>query len=337
MKTKLETLRQVEGAKLAVHPNDDMLLHWHRQMVAIRLFESKVQELYLQGLVPGTTHLCQGQEAVSVGAVAALADGDYLTVTYRGHGHALARGVEPEAAFAELMGRRTGICKGLGGSMHLADASRGLLGAFAIVGAGLPVALGAAMGAMLRGERSVAMTFFGDGATNIGAFHESLNMAAVWKAPVIFVIENNLYGEFSPIRQTTPLDDLADRASAYGIPGTVVDGMDVLDVHRCAEAAVERARSGDGPTLLEMKTYRFVGHSRSDPARYRPVGELDLWKARDPIPGFEVTLIEQGLLTTDTAERVHADVQKELDLAADRAAAADYPAMADVLANVYAD
>jgi TPP-dependent pyruvate/acetoin dehydrogenase alpha subunit len=212
-------------------------------MLAIRLFEEKVQELYLQGLVPGTTHLCQGQEAVSVGAVSALEPDDYLTITYRGHGQALARGMDHEGAFAEIMGRQTGVCRGFGGSMHLTDVSRGLLGAFAIVGAGLPVAVGAAMSALLQGQPRVAITFFGDGAVNIGTFHEALNMASVWKAPVVFVCENNLYGEFSPVRHTTPLDDLAQRAAAYAMPGEVVDGQDVEAVFDRTHAAIEYARA----------------------------------------------------------------------------------------------
>src|SRR5690348_4693812 len=196
---------------------------WFRSMVLIRAFEDKVQQLFMQGLVVGTTHLCQGQEAVPVGAVGAMGPDDYLTITYRGHGHALARGVDLEAAFAELMGRESGLCKGRGGSMHFTDFSRGLIGAFAIVGAGLPVAVGAAMSAKLRGQPSVALTFFGDGATNIGSFHEALNMAATWKAPVVFICENNLYGEFSPLRHTTSVDNLAERAAAYAMPGEVVD------------------------------------------------------------------------------------------------------------------
>ncbi len=236
-------------------------IRWYEQMLEIRLFEEKVQELFMEGLVEGTTHLCQGQEAVPVGAVSAMREDDYMTITYRGHGHALARGIPMEACFAEMMGRTTGCCKGVGGSMHLTDVSKGLLGAFAIVGAGLPVAVGAAHSARLQGRDSVALTFFGDGATNIGTFHEALNLAGVWKVPTIFIIENNLYGEYTPMRETTPLDDLADRAKAYAIPGVIVDGQDVEAVHSATSEAVARARAGDGPSLLEMKTYRYRGHS----------------------------------------------------------------------------
>src|SRR5437868_13009955 len=223
---------------------------WFRTMVLMRAFEDKVQHLFMQGLVAGTTHLAQGQEAVPVGAISAIGAEDYLTITYRGHAHALARGVDVEAAFAELMGRETGLCRGRGGSMHFTDFSRGLIGAFAIVGAGLPVALGAAMSAKLRGTSAVALSFFGDGTTNIGTFHEALNMASVWKAPVVFICENNLYGEYSPLRTTTPLDDLATRAVAYAMPGIVVDGNDVDDVYAQTTAAAAAARAGVGPTLL---------------------------------------------------------------------------------------
>ena len=250
-------------------------LAWYRTMVCIRLFEEKVQELFMAGDVQGTTHLCQGQEAVSVGAIAAMEKGDVQTNTYRGHGEALALGMDPQIAFAELMGRSTGCSGGVGGSMHLIDVSRGNIGANAIVGAGLPIAVGAAVGFQIREEPHVAMTFVGDGATNIGTFHEALNMAAVWQAPVVFVITNNLYGEYSSVRATTPIDDLAERAGPYRIPAAIVDGQDVDAVHAAAAEAVSRARSGDGPTLLEMKTYRYSGHSRSDPAKYRAPGELD--------------------------------------------------------------
>ena len=315
----------------------DQRTEWFRQMILVRLFEDKVQELYLQGLVQGTTHLCQGQEAVSVGAVGAMQPDDYMTITYRGHGQALARGMAPESAFAELMGRATGCCGGVGGSMHLTDFAHGLIGAFAIVGAGLPVAVGAAMSAKLRGEPRVAVTFFGDGAVNIGTFHEALNMASVWKAPVVFVIENNLYGEFSPMRHTTPLDDLADRASAYAMPGEIVDGQDVAAVHAAVSRATQRARAGGGPTLVEAKTYRYRGHSRSDPARYRPEGELDAWKARDPIELLGRTLSKDGSLSRERQDAIKAEIQQEIDDAATRAAQGPFPTLEEIRPYVYAD
>ena len=311
-------------------------LDWFRRMIEIRLFEDKVQELFQQGLIEGTTHLCQGQEAVSVGAMAALLPDDYLTVTYRGHGHAIARGLELETLFAEMMGRSTGCCRGVGGSMHFTDFSRGLIGAFAIVGAGLPVAVGAALSAKLKGENRVALTFFGDGTTNIGTFHEALNMAAVWSAPVVFIIENNLYGEYSPVRATTPLDDLAERAKSYAIPGTVVDGQDVETVHAAVQAAVDRARSGAGPSMLEMKTYRYRGHSRTDPAKYRVPGELEQWKERDPIALLGAKLAEDGTLSADAQHELWAEVRAEVDDAAARAAEAPYPTLEETRDYVYA-
>ena len=307
-------------------------LDWYRRMLEIRLFEDKVQELFQQGLIEGTTHLCQGQEAVCVGAMAALRPDDYLTVTYRGHGHAIARGLELETLFAEMMGRSTGCCGGVGGSMHFTDFSRGLIGAFAIVGAGLPVAVGAALSAKLQGEDRVALTFFGDGTTNIGTFHEALNMASVWSAPVVFIIENNLYGEYSPVRVTTPLDDLAERARAYAIPGVVVDGQDVAAVHAAVQEAVDRARGGDGPSLLEMKTYRYRGHSRTDPAKYRVPGELERWKERDPI-----TLLGAALdLPEDEQRAIRTELQARIDDAAARAAEAPYPTLEETRDYVYA-
>jgi pyruvate dehydrogenase E1 component alpha subunit len=315
---------------------DEKRIRWYEQMLEIRLFEEKVQELFMDGLIEGTTHLCQGQEAVPVGAVSALREDDYMTITYRGHGHALARGIPIEACFAELMGRTTGCCKGVGGSMHFTDVSKGLLGAFAIVGAGLPVAVGAAHSARLQGRDSVALTFFGDGATNIGTFHEALNLASAWKAPTIFIIENNLYGEYTPMRETTPLDDLADRAKAYAIPGVVVDGQDIEAVHSATSEAIARARAGDGPSLLEMKTYRYRGHSRSDPARYRPDGELDAWKDRDPLTIHGERLAGEGHLSESDQAALRETTQRTIDEIADRAQTAPFPTLEETRNYVYA-
>jgi TPP-dependent pyruvate/acetoin dehydrogenase alpha subunit len=288
---------------------NDERVGWLRTMLAIRLFEERVQELFMQGKVAGTTHLCQGQEAVPVGAISTLRDDDYLTATYRGHGHAIARGVSLEACFGELMGRATGCCGGVGGSMHFTDVSRGLLGAFAIVGAGLPIAVGAAHSARLQGRDSVALTFMGDGSTNIGTFHESLNMASTWNVPVVFIVENNLYGEYTPLRETTPVDDLAERAAGYAMPGVVVDGQDVERVYEAVGEAVARARAGDGPSLLEMKTYRYRGHSRTDPAKYRPAGELESWKARDPI---DILVGRLGLAASEV-DALRGEAQQHID------------------------
>ena len=321
MTTTTEAARQTERTE------------WLRKMLEIRLFEERVQELFMDGKIQGTTHLCQGQEAVSVGAVGALADRDYLTTTYRGHGHALARGMSMEAGFGELMGLASGCCHGVGGSMHLTDFSRNLIGAFAIIGPSYSVGLGAAMSAKLRGTDSVAMAFCGDGATNIGTFHEALNMASVWQAPSVFVIENNLYGEYSPLRETTAVDDLADRAKAYAMPGVVVDGQDVDAVRSAAAAAIDRARGGGGPTLLEMKTYRYRGHSRTDPAKYRAEGELERWKQRDPIDLLGSQLAAAGVLTEAEQSVLRSDVQAVVDAAA--AAAAESPVLSLEAAKGY--
>jgi pyruvate dehydrogenase E1 component alpha subunit len=301
-------------------------------MIEIRLFEEKVQELFMQGQIQGTTHLCQGQEAVCVGAIGALDDRDYLTISYRGHGHALARGMTMDAAFGELMGLKTGCCGGVGGSMHFTDFSLGLIGAFAIIGPSFSVALGAALSGRMQGKDSVAMGFCGDGATNIGTFHEALNMATVWKAPVVFVVENNLYGEYTPLLDSTALEDIADRAKGYGIPGVIVDGQDVDAVYEATSEAVARARGGEGPSLLEMKTYRYRGHSRTDPAKYRKEGELDEWKLRDPIDLLGAKLA----LPEDELRQLHDEVQAEVDASAARAAEASVPTFEEIEGYVYA-
>ncbi len=309
---------------------------WFWRMLEIRAFEERVQELLVEGLIQGTTHLCQGQEAVSVGAMAALREDDYVCITYRGHGQALARGMSMETAFAELMGRRSGCCGGVGGSMHLTDFSRGLIGSFAIVGAGLPVAVGAALSARLQGRDSIAIAFCGDGATNIGTFHESLNLAAVWKVPFVLVVENNLYGEFSPLPETTAVTDLAERARANGLPGVIVDGQDVQAVHDVVLEAAGRARVGEGPTMIEAKTYRYRGHSRTDPARYRPDGELERWRRRDPITLLGATLAEHGLLPVEAQKAARDQVQEAVDEASKRAASAPIPTLKEIEDYVYA-
>jgi pyruvate dehydrogenase E1 component alpha subunit len=242
-----------------------------------------------------------------------------------------------EAAFAEIMGRADGCCHGVGGSMHLTDFSLGLIGSFAIIGASYSVAVGAAMTAKLQGRPQVAMGFCGDGATNIGTFHEALNMASLWKAPVVFVVENNLYGEYSPLRSTTAVDDLADRAKAHNMPGVIVDGQDIDAVHAVATRAVERARRGEGPTLIEAKTYRFRGHSRTDPASYRPPGELDAWKQRDPIRLLGATLEAEGVLSADEQKAIANDVQKSVDAASERAAKSPLATFEEMRGYVYAD
>lgn len=317
--------------------DSDRRVGWYRQMWTIRLFEEKVQELFMSGHIQGTTHLCQGQEAVSVGSIGAMRKGDVQTNTYRGHGEALALGMTPETGFAELMGRSAGCSKGVGGSMHFIDTSLGNIGANAIVGAGMPIAVGAALAFKLQGKDHAALTFFGDGATNIGTFHESLNMAAVWKTPVVFIITNNLYGEYSPQMTTTATRDLARRADPFGMPGVIVDGQDVDVVHREVSQALERARAGEGPSLLEMKTYRYRGHSRTDPAKYRAPGELEAWKKRDPIDILGAKLAEEGILSPEEQQRVREATQAEIDAAAERAAQSPVLTLEETRQYVYAD
>ena len=250
----------------------DTRLHMLQRMLEIRHCEERIQELFLENVIRGTTHLCIGQEAVSVGMAATIdaPRGDTVTCTYRGHGHALALGLTLRSMMAEMMGKEAGCCKGKGGSMHLTDMSVGLIGTFAIVGAGLPVTNGAALAAQIRGNGAVSISIFGDGTPNIGAWHEAVNLAAVWKLPSIFLCENNLYGEYSPYETTAPVPNVADRAAAYNIPGVIVDGQDAEAVYAVVHEAVDRARAGHGPSLIEAKTYRYKGHSRTDPATYRP-------------------------------------------------------------------
>jgi acetoin:2,6-dichlorophenolindophenol oxidoreductase subunit alpha len=317
-------------------PDAEGAREWYRRMVEIRLFERRAQELFTQGRVEGTTHLAQGQEGTIVGAVSAMEADDYMTITYRGHGHALARGMSLRSAFAELMGRSGGCCSGVGGSMHFTEASRGLLGAFAIVGAGLPVALGAAMSSKHLGTGRVALSFFGDGSTNIGTFHETLNMAATWSAPVVFVIENNLYGEYTPMRETTPLDDLADRASAYAMPGVVVDGQDVTAVNATVADAIALAREGGGPSLIEAKTYRYNGHSRTDPAKYRPSGELDAWRERDPIDLLGERLDAAGAQSFAEQKAVWTEIQELVDRCVEEVAPEPAASLDEIRGFVYA-
>jgi TPP-dependent pyruvate/acetoin dehydrogenase alpha subunit len=313
------------------------LLALYEQMAVIRRTEKAAHDLFLAGLVKGTTHLAAGHEAVAVGTSAALRPDDYVFATYRGHHHAIARGATPEECLAELMSKATGLCKAKGGSMHLTKASAGMLGSYAIVGAHLPLAAGAAWSAKLRGSGQVAVAFFGDGATNIGAFHEALNIASVWSLPVLFICENNLYMEYTPIGSVTPVPNpAADRAPAYAIPAEVIDGNDVVVVAAAAARAVERARSGQGPTVIEARTYRHFGHSRTDPATYRPAEEVQEWLERDPLDIARARLatlgvpVEDAVRADDRAAQVVAEA-----VAAARAAPAPDPA--DAYTDVWAD
>lgn len=280
------------------------------RMVEIRGFEERLNTLFASGAIHGTTHLALGQEALSVALATELESDDYVTGTYRGHAIALALGMSPRAVLSEIMGKAEGPTGGLGGSMHVCDMSIGLLPTFAIVGAGLPVTVGAGLAFQYQQQPRVSVALFGDGSTNIGAFHESMNLAAIWKLPVVFVCDNNVYGEYSRINLTTPIEDLHLRAASYAMPAAVVDGMDVAAVRATVAEAVERARSGGGPTFIEAKTYRFAGHSRADTAPYRPEGELEYWKQRDPILLARQSLEKDGVLDApaiaDLEERVGA-------------------------------
>jgi len=308
----------------------------HRRMIEIRHAEDIIKELFASGLIAGSTHTCQGQEAVSVGIASVIRPTDLVGCTYRGHGHALALGIEPVSVIAEILGRQGGTTGGVGGSMHLSSKEVGLMPTTAIIGAGIPISAGAAWAAQLSGTDDIAISLFGDGASNIGAFHEGINIAAVWKLPVVFICENNLYGEYSRIDSTTAVEDIADRASSYGIPGVVVDGQDIDVVMAAVTTAVDRARAGDGPTLIEMKTYRYAGHSRSDPATYRPAGELDEWLLRDPITLHAEKLMADGLATQAELEAMDAEVVASVEQAVENAKMSPVAEIADMFAHVTA-
>ena len=307
-----------------------LLLDLYRTMRLIRRFEERVYLLFLDGEIPGTLHQYQGQEAVAAGVCRVLRTDDWITSTHRPHGHALAKGVTPRAALAELYGKETGCCRGRGGSMHLGDLDVGMLPAIAIVGGGNTVVTGFGLAFQLRREDRVAVCFFGEGAAGEGAFHEGLNFASVRRLPIVFVCENNLYGASTPFGSVSPVENVADRAAGYGIPGRVVDGMDVLAVHGAAETAVARARAGEGPTLLECKTYRFVGHSRSDARGYRSREEEAAWWARDPLVRL------RALIPAPGAAEIDESVEAELDDAVEFARASPDPDPAEVLGDVYA-
>lgn len=310
------------------------LLAAYEQMAVIRRTEKAAHDLFLSGLVKGTTHLAAGQEAIAVGASAALRPDDYVFATYRGHHHALARGATPEECLAELMSRATGLCGAKGGSMHLTKAASGMLGSYAIVGAHLPMAAGAAWSARLRGTEQIAVAFFGDGATNIGAFHEALNLAAVWKLPVLFVCENNLYMEYTPIADVTAVPrPAADRAAAYGIEGEVVDGNDVVLVREAVARLADRARAGGGPGLLEAETYRHFGHSRADPAAYRPAEEVEHWLEHDPLDIARGRLEAFGYSTEEADARAAGAVAAAVEAARN----APPPDPGEALTDVWAD
>jgi len=322
---------------LEIDLDEGTRLELFRKLVRLRLFDQRAHDLFLQNLVKGTSHLSLGQEAVAAGFGHAMRTDDYTFCTYRGHAHTLVRGASMTGLMAELLGRANGILGGKGGSMHLTSAEHGAMGSYAIVGAHLPLAVGAAWSAMERGTKQVSVCFFGDGTTNIGAFHESLNLAAVWKAPVVFVCENNMYMEYTPIGSVTSVPNpAADRASAYGLEPVIVDGNDVEIVYDVARTHIERAREGSGPALIEAQTYRKGGHSRADPAKYRPEDEVADWLARDPIDLYRARLIGLGV-GAEKIEGIEAKAMLEVDRATEDAKSAPAPSPEIVETEVFAD
>jgi len=317
--------------------DEDVLVAMYRTMVRIRAFEDQVARAYAEGMMPGLAHLYTGQEAVAAGVCAALAPDDYITSTHRGHGHCIAKGGDLRLMMAEVFGRRDGYCRGKGGSMHIADPALGILGANGIVGGGLGIAVGAALASRMQGSGRVVAAFFGDDGSNTGMFHECLNMAGVWRLPVVFVCENNLYGISVHQSRHQPIGDVAERAASYGFPGVVVDGNDVVAVHEEARRAIQRARDGGGPTLLECKTYRWRGHHEGDPGRgslYRPREEIDAWRQRCPIARLRRRLVKEGRLTDEEAARIDAEAGSEAEAAVAFASESAWPEPEEALEDV---
>jgi pyruvate dehydrogenase E1 component alpha subunit len=309
----------------------------YRSQVALRQFEKRAYDLFLENYVKGTSHLSIGQEAIAAGVAAAMRPTDWTFATYRGHAHTLARGVPMTPVFAELMGRTNGLMAGKGGSMHLTSVEHGVMGSYAIIGAHLPIACGAAWSAQYRGTDQVAVCFFGDGTTNIGAFHEALNFAVIWKLPVVFICENNLWMEYTRTTDVTAVaNPAADRAAAYGLDSIIVDGNDADAVYEVASAAIARARAGEGPSLIEAKTYRHHGHSRADPGKYRPDEEVAEWLAKDPIPRYHARLLAEGA-TEDQLAAIIREVEEQVNLATEEAKAGGIPGEDLLMKDVWAD
>ena len=316
-------------------PRETSILMYER-MLKIRHFENRVKDLFAAGEMPGFVHLYLGEEAVAVGACAPLNDDDYITSTHRGHGHIIAKGGDMKRMMAELYGKATGYNKGRGGSMHIADPHLGILGANGIVGAGLPIATGAALSAKLRQSGQVAVCFFGDGASNQGTFHESINIASAFDLPAVYVCENNLYAVGTRQSDVRKVEDIADRGVAYAIPGLAVDGNDVIAVYEACKEAVDRARAGMGPTLIECKTYRWRAHFEGEPDTYRPPEEVAAWMEREPIAPYRKSLIEQGVLTATEADEIEAQVVAELDAAVEFARQSPLPEPESALSDLWA-
>lgn len=315
--------------------SNEKMIELYKGMLKIRRFEERISELFSLGLIPGFVHLYVGEEAVAVGVCANLTKNDYITSTHRGHGHCIAKGADLKRMMAELFGKKTGYCKGKGGSMHIADYSSGILGANAIVGANIPIAAGAAFAAKSKGTNHVAVSFFGDGASNTGAFHEGINIAAAWKLPVIFVCENNLYAISTRTTRSTPINNIADRAASYGIPGVIADGMDVLAVYESTHKAVERARKGQGPTLIECKTYRFYGSFEGDPQRYRSKNEREEWQTKDPL-NFGEKLVNMGVMTDADLQKIDLEVISAVEEAVKYAQETPFPGPEEVMQDLFA-
>ncbi|MFP4153838.1 MAG: thiamine pyrophosphate-dependent dehydrogenase E1 component subunit alpha [Alkalispirochaeta sp.] len=313
----------------------EAFLDMYRKMLLTRAFEEKVAYFFSRGMVHGTTHLYVGEEATAVGAVANLSDDDWITSTHRGHGHTIAKGLDVKPMMAELLGKANGYCKGKGGSMHISDITLGHLGANGIVGGGIPIATGAGLTVKQRGEDNVVICFFGDGAINEGTFHESLNLASVWKLPVIYVCENNQYGMSMSTRRATNIDDLSVRASAYGIPGKTVDGNDIFAVYDAVREAKEYVKE-HGPYLIVAETYRYLGHSKSDANRYRTKEEINEWKQKDPIPRMRAVLVEHGVCTAEELDTVEEQARQMIEEAVEFANSSPDPDPADLLTDVYA-
>lgn len=331
------SLKRKKAGAAAEEIGRETRLELYRLQVELRYCEKRAYDLFLQNLVKGTSHLSLGQEGIAAAFGVAMRPDDWTFCTYRGHAHTLARGASMAGVLGELMGRECGLLGGKGGSMHLTDVEHGAMGSYAIVGAHLPVAAGAAWSAQYRGTEQVAVCFFGDGTTNIGAFHEALNFSAVWKLPVIFVCENNLYMEYTPIGAVTAVEHpAADRASAYGLEAIVVDGNDADEVYRTAVKYMTRARKGGGPALIEAMTYRHSGHSRADPAKYRPEGELDQWLERDPIKVYRGRLLDLGF-EEGTLKDIEDEAMRKVDEATAIAKASPLPSVDDIEKNVWAD
>ena len=326
----------MSGANTMADNGPQFLLGLLRKMIEIREFEEGVRFLFLEGAMPGTIHQCQGQEATAVGVCAALGRDDFITSTFRGHGHALAKGLGVQEMLDELFGAATGCCKGKGGSMHVGNMDLGMVPGIAIVAGGIPLATGMALALKMQGRREVVACFFGDGAVAEGAFHEGVNMAAIWRLPVIFVCENNLYGASTRVDLVMRNTRISDRAAAYGFGGETVDGNDVLAVHAAAQRAVAKCRAGEGPVLLELLTYRRTGHSRRDPCHYQPKAEKQDWFARDPIARFAQQLQDEGLIDAAGVAAMKAEARQSFEAAVERAKAAPQPTIADLETDVFA-